>query len=68
MAEERSGCLGDYDPKPTDEECFTCDGDGTVHSHNPRCWDCYGTGRVPLGERAKQIQEHNRMRDFWRNR
>ena len=22
----------------------TCDGTGEVHSHNPKCWDCHGTG------------------------
>jgi DnaJ-class molecular chaperone len=24
--------------------CKECDGTGEVHSHNPRCWDCGGTG------------------------
>jgi hypothetical protein len=26
--------------------CFECDGTGEVHSHNPRCPSCGGTGKV----------------------
>ena len=26
--------------------CPTCNGTGNVHSHNPTCWDCGGTGRL----------------------
>lgn len=28
--------------------CLTCDGDGKVHSHNPICWTCHGTGHLTL--------------------
>lgn len=28
------------------EPCPTCDGAGEVHSHNPVCWVCEGTGSV----------------------
>lgn len=27
-------------------ECPTCDGTGEVHSHNPKCWDCKGKGKI----------------------
>jgi DnaJ-class molecular chaperone len=27
--------------------CETCGGSGDVHSHNPICWTCDGTGWVP---------------------
>lgn len=27
-------------------KCATCDGSGTVHSHNPKCWDCNGSGET----------------------
>lgn len=27
-------------------DCPTCDGSGKVHSHNPTCWTCRGTGQV----------------------
>ncbi len=30
--------------------CPTCDGDGKVHSHNPICWTCHGTGELTLQE------------------
>lgn len=26
-------------------ECPVCDGTGEVHSHNPTCWGCKGTGK-----------------------
>ena len=28
------------------EKCKTCDGSGEVHSHNPMCLDCDGTGNA----------------------
>ena len=27
-------------------KCPICDGSGEVHSHNPRCWECNGSGMV----------------------
>lgn len=27
-------------------ECKTCDGTGDVHSHNPICWTCRGSGKT----------------------
>lgn len=32
----------------TEKECPTCGGTGKVHSHNPKCWDCDGTGRIDI--------------------
>lgn len=26
--------------------CECCGGSGKVHSHNPKCWECNGTGKV----------------------
>jgi hypothetical protein len=26
--------------------CVVCDGSGQVHNHNPKCWDCKGTGET----------------------
>lgn len=28
------------------KECSNCDGTGRVHSHNPNCWECNGTGKI----------------------
>ena len=30
------------------EQCDNCDGTGEVHSHNPRCWVCHGSGKKTL--------------------
>lgn len=38
------------------EACPTCDGTGEVHSHNPKCWDCRGTGSVS-DEKAEELRE-----------
>lgn len=40
--------------------CKTCDGTGEVHSHNPRCWDCRGGGRVPWSK-ADDYALHDRL-------
>lgn len=39
--------------------CPTCDGTGEVHSHNPRCWDCSGQGKVT----AKVAREATQLSD-----
>ena len=36
--------------------CPSCDGSGEIHSHNPKCWDCNGTGIVS-SEKAVEIKE-----------
>lgn len=41
-------------------KCPTCDGTGDVHSHNPRCWDCGGTGRT-TAKMAKEAQYRSDM-------
>ena len=28
------------------EVCKECDGSGQIHSHNPKCYDCNGKGKV----------------------
>jgi DnaJ-class molecular chaperone len=33
-----------------DHPCPTCNGTGEVHSHNPICWDCKGSGRLTTRE------------------
>lgn len=40
-------------------ECKTCHGTGKVASHNPRCWDCCGTGyyNFDRDEFAKRKEE-----------
>lgn len=37
------------------EKCPTCDGTGEVHSHNPICWTCQGSGETTL-EKAAQVR------------
>ena len=27
-------------------DCDECDGTGKVHSHNDKCWECNGRGRI----------------------
>lgn len=41
-----------------DLPCETCGGTGEVHSHNPRCWDCHGTGRKTV----RPVQKQRRSR------
>lgn len=36
-------------------KCPTCDGTGKVHSHNPLCWTCGGSGKTTL-EKAKEAE------------
>jgi DnaJ-class molecular chaperone len=38
--------------------CEDCGGTGFVHSHNPHCWGCYGTGLHTV-----QIQRRQRLRE-----
>lgn len=42
-------------------ECTTCDGTGEVHSHNPTCWDCRGTGRRLKKEVDKEIERKRKI-------
>jgi DnaJ-class molecular chaperone len=37
-------------------ECETCGGCGEVHSHNPICWTCHGSGKVPKSENDARIK------------
>jgi len=41
------------------EKCYTCDGSGLVHSHNPLCWTCGGSGKASTedNKRAKEMEE-----------
>lgn len=39
-------CPDDQNPSSVYRKCKTCDGTGEVHSHNPSCWDCRGTGNA----------------------
>ena len=45
--------------------CPTCDGSGEVHSHNPKWWDCDGTGKVSEEQAAKLIAEDKRRNPQW---
>lgn len=38
-------------------KCVTCNGTGEVHSHNPRCWDCHGSGKTNKATAEKAIRE-----------
>lgn len=40
--------------------CPSCDGTGEVHSHNPKCWSCRGTGLV-TPEKAAKLRAHDKM-------
>lgn len=39
-------------------KCVCCGGTGEVHSHNPKCWDCNGTG-VTTREKAEAEIRHS---------
>lgn len=39
-------------------KCVCCGGTGEVHSHNPKCWDCKGTG-VTTREKAEAEIRHS---------
>lgn len=50
----------------TDElmECDECDGSGEVHSHNPRCWECRGKGKIPKSQyEARKKREAEAIAD-----
>lgn len=38
------------------KKCQLCDGTGEVHSHNPICWDCGGTGHRTMELFRYQIE------------
>lgn len=42
-------------------KCPGCDGTGEVHSHNSRCWDCNGSGKVSAAEAAVIKEAYRRM-------
>lgn len=49
MDEETTVCVNDSGKVTKSlfmETCPTCDGTGEVHSHNPKCWECRGKGKV----------------------
>ena len=37
------------------DRCSNCDGTGKVHSHNPECWECGGSGKTPRAVIAEPI-------------
>lgn len=51
------------------EKCPTCNGTGEVHSHNPICWTCHGSGSVAPEKadkvrRAEKIEFRKRTWDY----
>ena len=36
--------------------CVTCDGTGEIHSHNPKCYDCNGSGITDRATAEKEIR------------
>lgn len=40
-------------------KCPTCNGTGNVHSHNPLCWTCGGSGKCSVKEakEARRLEE-----------
>lgn len=43
-------------------QCPECQGTGEVHSHNPICWECHGTGKTTLEKAQKCIELSERIR------
>lgn len=48
--------------------CETCGGSGTVHSHNPKCWDCNGTGQISDETYAGPGEEDGPWAEGWEER
>lgn len=40
----------DRNPSGLWRKCNSCDGTGEIHSHNPSCMDCGGSGDVNRGK------------------
>ena len=40
------------------KKCETCNGTGAVHSHNPTCWDCRGTGKILVKKEDKKLKKY----------
>lgn len=37
------------------ETCVTCGGTGVVHSHNPECWTCDGSGTTTPEKNEREL-------------
>jgi DnaJ-class molecular chaperone len=47
-------------------KCPTCDGDGEVHSHNPKCPSCHGRGKLPKARADEVRGMEERVRNAFR--